>query len=164
MLRREVLSNVHISIFPFVESCFGPGPAGPDPDQTVSRVIGPTEHMPQKYLILGKESPRDAHRIARSQTLFKRQGASEGVSRRHVVTCRPYPPPVLQPLALGRRLSHPHWASSREVPLGPNPTQPHLPDGVSSNETRIPRARDCHFDPARIPRAAPDQSTAVTLR
>src|SRR5229473_1425812 len=98
MLPREVLSNVHISIPPFVESCFGPGPAGPDPDQTVSRVIGPTEHMPQKYLILGKESPRDAHRIARSQTLFKRQGASEGVSRRHVVTCRGSPPPRFRPV------------------------------------------------------------------
>src|SRR5260370_40134077 len=30
MLRREVLSNVHISIFPFPESCFGPGLTGPD--------------------------------------------------------------------------------------------------------------------------------------
>src|SRR6266478_9639585 len=84
MLRREVLSNVHISIFPFPESCFGPGPTGPDPGQIEarSRAIGPPEQSSPEGLVPAKESSRDAHRIARSQTLFKRQGASEGVSRR----------------------------------------------------------------------------------
>src|SRR5712691_10159519 len=76
----------------------------------------PPEQSSPEGLVPAKESPRDTRRIRPPWNFCKRQGASEGVWRRNVVTCRGYPPPVLQPLALGPRLSHPHQAFSREVP------------------------------------------------
>src|SRR6266571_4349917 len=51
----------------------------------------PPEQSSPEGLVPAKESLRDAHRIARSRVLFKRQGASEGVSRRmssHVAATR----------------------------------------------------------------------------